>query len=72
MSLLTQAYVLDKYGPRLNSDQIAEVLGITKVAVMNQHSNGVLGLKTYKDSGKLWADYRDVATFFDSVREAAA
>ena len=28
MSMLTQAYLLDKYGPRLNMAQLAEVLGL--------------------------------------------
>lgn len=33
MSLLTQAYILETYGPRLDSKQIAEVLGITVPAL---------------------------------------
>lgn len=71
MSLLTQAYVLDTYGPRLNSEQLAKVLGITKAALFNQISAGTCGVKTYLDGGKRWADYRDVAAFFDEVRQSA-
>ena len=29
MSLLTQAYLLERYGPRLNTKQLAEALGVT-------------------------------------------
>lgn len=72
MSLLTQAHLLDKYGPRLNADQVATALGITTKALHNQRSAGTFAIPMYLDGGKLWADYRDVAAFFDRVREAAA
>lgn len=72
MSLLTQAYLLEKYGPRLNAEQVAEVLGITVTALHNQRHKGVLGIKTYLEGGRVWADYRDVASFFDEVRSLAA
>lgn len=72
MSLLTQAYLLDKFGPRLNAEQLAEVLGITVVALHTQRSKGVLGVRTYTAGGRIWADYRDVAEYFDTVRQVAA
>lgn len=72
MSLLTQAYILEKYGPRLSAEQIAEVLQITVVALHNQRHKGTCGVKTYMEGGRVWADYRDVADFFDSVRALAA
>lgn len=72
MSLLTQAYILEHYGLRLNTEQIAEVLGITKPALYNMISAGTCPIKTYLDGGKRWADYRDVAAHFDAVRLQAA
>jgi len=72
MSLVTQAFIFEKYGPRLNADQLAEVLGLTKPALFNQISKGTCQVKTYLESGKRWADYRDVAEYFDAVRLAAA
>lgn len=72
MSLLTQAYLLERYGPRLNVEQVAAVLGLTVVAVHNARHKGTLGLRMYTDAGKLWADYRDVASYLDEVRAAAA
>lgn len=72
MALLTQAFLLDKYGPRLNAEQLAEVLKITVTALHTQRSKGQLGVKTYAQGGRIWADYRDVAEFFDEVRSLAA
>jgi hypothetical protein len=71
MSLLTQAFILERYGPRLNAEQLAQVLGITVAALHTQRSKGSLEVPCYLDAGKLWADYRDVAGYFDRVRERA-
>lgn len=70
-SLVTQMIVSEKYGLRLNTAQIAEVLGITKAAVLNKVSDGTMPIKTYMDAGKRWADYRDVAEHIDSCRQRA-
>lgn len=51
-SLLTQVLIADKYGPRLGTDQLATVLGITRGAVLNQISDGKFGIPTYVDGGK--------------------
>lgn len=72
MCLMTQAYLLQEYGPRLNAEQLAKVLGITVVALHTQRSKGTLGVRTYNAGGRIWADYRDVAEHFDKLREAAA
>ncbi len=72
MSLVTQAFIFERYGPRLNADQIAEVMGITKPALFNQISAGTCGMKTYLEGGKRWADYRDAAAYFDELRKVAA
>lgn len=72
MSLMTQALIAEKYGLRLNTTQLSEVLGITKQALYQQISRGCCPVRTYEDAGKRWADYRDVAEYFDRVRSAAA
>lgn len=72
MSLLTQAMMFERYGPRLSAEKLAEALGITKAALYNQVSAGTCPVKTYLDGGKRWADYRDVAEHFDRCRALAA
>lgn len=72
MSLLTQALIADKFGLRLNVEQLAEVLCITKGAVYNQLSAGDFPVKTYLDGGRRYADYRDVACHLDQCRALAS
>lgn len=72
MSLFTQAMIVEKYGLRLNVEQLAEVLGVTKASLYNMFSGGTCPVKTYLDGGKRWADYRDVAEHLDRCRELAA
>lgn len=72
MSLVTQAFIFEKYGPRLNADEMAELLGITRPTLYNQISAGTFQIKTYLDGGKRFADYRDVAEYFDLARKMAA
>jgi DNA-directed RNA polymerase specialized sigma24 family protein len=71
MSLLQQAYLLEKYGLRLGVPQLAEVLGIKEQTVHHRISQGTLGIHTYVDGKQRWADVRDVATYFDDKRAAA-
>lgn len=73
MSLLTQAFLMERYGsPRLNVEQLAQVLGCTEKTIYNNVSSNTLGLRTYADKGKRYADVRDVAEYFDRVREAVS
>ena len=72
MSLVTQAMIFERYGPRLNTDQLAQVLGISKGALYNQLSAGTCPVKTYLDAGKRWADYQHVAEHLDAMRALAA
>jgi DNA-directed RNA polymerase specialized sigma24 family protein len=71
-SLLTQALIVERYGVRLNTDQIADLLGITKPALDDQISAGTLKLKTYVDGGKWYADYPDAAAYFETLRATAS
>ncbi len=68
-SLLTQAYLLETYGPRLTMEQLAEVMRIKVSTLYNKIAAEELPIPTYKD-GKRFADYRDVAIYLDSFREA--
>lgn len=72
MSLITQAFVVERYGLRLTTDQLAEVLGISKASLYNQVSAGTCPVKTYLDGGKRYADYQHVAEHLDACREMAA
>ena len=70
-SLVTQMIVAERYGLRLDTKQLADVLGIAEGTVRNRISAKTLGVPTYEDSGRRWADYRDVAEYIDKMREAA-
>lgn len=54
MSLVTQMIVAEKYGARLEMEQLAQELGADAKEI-----------PTYEDAGQRFADYRDVAAFFD-------
>jgi predicted DNA-binding transcriptional regulator AlpA len=70
-SLITQMLVAERYGPRLSIEQLAGALGLSKGAVYNQISAATFPISTYLDSGKRWADFRDVAAHLDACRERA-
>ena len=72
MSLITQAFVFERYGPRLNMAQLAAMLDIQKTTLANKVSAKTCPVKTYLDQGQRWADYRDVAQHFDDMRAQAA
>jgi hypothetical protein len=71
MSILSQLVLAEKYGIRLSMEQLAAELGQEKGTLMNRISKKTLGIKTYMDGGKRWADVRDVADYFDKMREQA-
>ena len=70
-SILSQLILAEKYGLRLSMDQLAQELNQEKGTLMNRISKKTLGIRTYLDGGKRWADVRDVAAHFDRMREAA-
>jgi hypothetical protein len=72
MSFLTTAYLLERYGPRLGMDQIAEVLGMSTGTLHNRVYRGQIELATYMDGGKRYADVRDLAAYLDQMRGRAA
>jgi predicted DNA-binding transcriptional regulator AlpA len=70
-NVITQLIIAERYGVRLNIEQLAELLGLSKGAIYNQISAETFPITTYVDVGKRWADYRDVAAHIDSCREQA-
>jgi hypothetical protein len=71
MSLMLTAYLMEKYGPRLGTDELAEVLGISPRTLANKVYRCEVPLPVYKDQGKVWADCRDVAEYLDACRAKA-
>lgn len=71
MSLMIQAMLFEKYGPRLNVDQLADTIGIATKTLYNKISRGSLPIPTYIDEGKRYADVRDVAEYFERKRAEA-
>jgi hypothetical protein len=71
MSLMLTAYLLERYGPRLGREDLAAVLGVTPRTLEKKIYTATLGVATYKDNGKLWADARDVAEYLDECRARA-
>ena len=43
-TLVTQLYLLEKYGPRLTTEQLAEVLTSDAGTILNQVSAGTFGV----------------------------
>lgn len=68
---MTQAHLLDKYGPRLSMEQVAEVLGLHPVTVRKMFITGELAIRTYKEGARRFASYQAVAEYLDSRDEAA-
>ena len=62
---------MEMYGPRLGTEQLAQVLGMSKGAIYNQISAETFPIHTYVDGGKRWADFRDVAAHLDRCRDSA-
>lgn len=71
MSLLSQVMIAERYGLRLDMDQLAEVLRVEKKTLYNQISAGSCPIKTYTEGRNRWADHRDVAEHFDAMRALA-
>lgn len=68
MSLITQAYLVEKFGLRLNVEQLGQVLDLAPNTIYNQVAKKTFVVPTYLDGGKRFADYRDVANYLDKCR----
>ena len=68
MSLVQTMYLIEKYGLRLNVEQLADALDSTVNSIHRRISDKTLGIDTYIDAGKRYADVRDVAEYLDRKR----
>lgn len=68
MSLLHEAYVIEKFGFRLSVDKMAEALDMSKNTIYNRIAKGDFPIPTYLDGKCRFADYRDFAAYLDSAR----
>ena len=69
-NLLIQAGLMERYGPRMDMDELAAVLKIARHTINNQVSDGSFPVPTYRAHGRRFADIRDVADYLDQCREA--
>ncbi|PUA16852.1 hypothetical protein [Glaciimonas sp. PCH181] len=66
MALLTQAYILDNFGIRLNLPQLAKLLDIKEGTLRNQISARAFPIKTYIEGGRRFASYQAVSEYLDN------
>ena len=71
MPLMTRAAILDKYGFRLNMEQLAKLLDMHSATLYSKISNGELPIRTYKEGGRRFASYEAVAEYLDKMDEEA-
>ncbi|WP_186272012.1 hypothetical protein [Burkholderia gladioli] len=67
MSLLTRAYILEKYGPRMTLAQLAQLLLMSEGTIRNQISSETFPIPTYKEGGARFAPYDAVAEYLDKM-----
>jgi hypothetical protein len=72
VSVVTIALLFDRYGPRLDMTQLAEVMRVEERTLYNQISAGTCPIKTYREGRNRFADVRDVADYLDQARALAA
>ncbi len=72
MSLFAQAYIIERYGLRLNMGQLADLLGVKRGTILNRISAGTFPIPTYLDGAMRYADHRDVAEHLDRCRAEAS
>ena len=71
MSMLTTVYLMERYGPRLNMEQIGQALGLASGTLHQRIAHGALDIPTYVDGKMRFADARDVAEYLDRLRDEA-
>lgn len=69
MSLLTRAFILDRYGPRLSIRQLAELLQMAEGTIRNQISAETFPIATYREGAARFAPYGAVADYLDAMEE---
>lgn len=72
----TLEYVIEKYGLRLDTSDLADAMKSTPAEVRNKISEGTFPIPTYKDSdaqrAPRYAAAQDVAEYLDKMRSTAS
>lgn len=68
MSLLTHAFLLDRYGPLLTEAQLAELLHMEPGTVRNQRASGELAIPFIRRGKTPLYHSQDVAEYLDHIR----
>ncbi|SFU24701.1 hypothetical protein [Paraburkholderia aspalathi] len=71
MKLLTRAYILEKFGPRLTMGQLATLLAMSEGTIRNQVSAETFPIPTYKEGAARYAAYDAVAEYLDDMSRKA-
>jgi len=70
MSLMIEAYLLDKYGPLLTEKELAEVLKQEPGTIRNQRARGELGIPVTRRGKTPLYHVEGVAEYLDYIRNA--
>ena len=71
MSLITTLFLLERYGLRMNMEQLAQALGLASSSLHGRLARGELQVPTYVDGKMRWAATQDVAEYLDRLRDQA-
>lgn len=71
MSLLTRAYILERYGVRLGVAQLSQVLHVAEGTIRNQISADTFPVPTYVERGRRFASYDAIASYLDAIAQDA-
>lgn len=71
MSLLTEAHLLDKYGPLLTHEEVAAVLRMSTGTLRNRRSAGTIKLTSVEGFGQIVFAAHEVAAMIDEACQQA-
>jgi predicted transcriptional regulator len=71
MSLLTRAFILERYGVRMTMAQLAALLVMSEGTIRNQVSAETFPIPTYKEGAARYAAYDAVADYLDAMSQKA-
>jgi hypothetical protein len=71
MSLLTRAFILERFGVRLTMGQLATLLAMSEGTIRNQVSAETFPIPTYKEGAARYAAYDAVADYLDDMSQKA-
>jgi excisionase family DNA binding protein len=71
MSLMVTAHLLDKYGPVLTTDELAQVLKISINTLYNKMSSKEIDIPKIKNGKNVWFHAEDVARYVEALRAGA-